>query len=275
MIVNDTGRMLKSEELKVSPLSEAFLYGRMSFTTLLGYGGSFFGLELHVQRLQKMASLEGLKWELSEQDLQPMLGELCRSNGLRAWARARILLWKESGLRYVLEVADLDRSMIQQKKASGVELALCRSQLPSDPWGFGEVKGYGYAQKMQALRMGYEDALWMDEQGSVGECGTASLFVKIAGVFVFNSRRGLLPSVTLGALQAALHRLGEPFKMKDLTAQDLCSAEGVWIASSLRWLIPVRSIVGLSPMKWDVEANALLASVEDQWRRNLVFDADS
>lgn len=265
MIVIDRGAYVRSDELKVSPLTEAFLYGRMSFTTLLGYDGRFFALDLQLQRLRQMCSLEGLQWAWDLEKLQKELADLCLRNQLKFWIRARILVWKEEGLRFVIEVAGLDRSGIEKKKEMGVELGLCRSELPGDPWGFAQVKGYGYAHKIQALKGGLEDSLWINEKGEVGECGSCSLFYFKEGICHINSRRGLLPSITLAKLKQSLESQGVQVREVEFVAPDLLKAQSVWVASSLRWCLPVVNIVGLGALAQSEVQSRLIHSIEAQW----------
>lgn len=269
MIVIDRGAYVRSEELKVSPLSEAFLYGRMSFTTLLGYNGRFFALDLHIQRLQQMCTLEGLQWNWDLDKLAKELSDLCLRNQLKSWVRARILIWKEEGLRFVVEVAGLDRSGIESKKECGVELGLCRSELPGDPWGFAQVKGYGYAHKIQALKAGLEDSLWINEKGELGECGSCSLFYFKEGVCYFNSRPGLLPSITLAKLKQSLEGIGVQVREVEFVAQDLLQAQSVWVASSLRWCLPVVNIVGLGALAQSENQAQWIRTIEAQWQAQI------
>lgn len=269
MIVFDSGDYLESSGVSVSPLSDAFLYGKMSFTTLLGWNGRFLGPELHLQRLYAMAAQEGGDFSFQLDQLQTVLANLCAKNGIQGWTRARIMIWRESEWRLLVEVSSFSREKIDKKRESGVVLGVQRADLCIDPWGYSSCKGYGYITRLRAAQGKSEDSLWIDERGRVGECGTCTPIYYWGGKFYVNNRQGLLRSVTVQLLAGALARFG--FELIELEIEEsmVVNAESVFIASSLRWCLPVRSILGLADYDINMGAWEALLGVQENWRQTL------
>lgn len=271
MIVYDSGQFCLQSEVRVSPFERAFLYGQMSFTTLRGFQGRFLGVAEHLQRLLRMAELEGVEFNLTLPNLTSILSKLCQMNELKSWVKARVLLWNEKGLRLLIQVEELTLDALALKKRQGIDLDVIRSSWQVDPWGFHQVKGYGYITRFKAVEQGFEDSLWIDEKSAVGECGTASLLIYHQEQFWQNSQAGLLPSITLELLAQELKARGQMMGAVDFTDDLLRAAEGVYIASSLRWFLAVKTIRGIRNKSIHARSFSQLQSIERQWNDSLGF----
>lgn len=118
------------------------------------------------------------------------------------------------------------------------------------PWLLAGAKTLSYGVNMAALRYvaanGADDAIFVGSDGGVLEAPTASVVVANGRVLRTPSPGGILDGITVRRLFRAAHAAGWKTETAALTAEDLHSADGVWLASSARLLAPVVAIDGVS-----------------------------
>ena len=121
------------------------------------------------------------------------------------------------------------------------------------PWLLMGAKTLSYAINMSALRYakanGADDAIFTSSDGKVleGPTSTVVLATERNGVRTLltpERRSGILAGTTQDALFRAAEAAGWELGYGPLVPEDLFQADGVWLASSIRMLVPVRSIDG-------------------------------
>ncbi len=154
---------------------------------------------------------------------------------------------------YVLGVR-LSPVSIRQRSAGVRVLLLDRGftgqAAESAPWLLAGAKTLSYGVNMAALRYavanGADDAIFVGSDGVVLEAPTASVVVASGRVLRTPSPDGILDGITVRRLFRAAQAAGWKTEAAVLTAEDLHSADGVWLASSARLLAPVVDIDGVS-----------------------------
>ncbi len=94
-----------------------------------------------------------------------------------------------------------------------------------------------------AQARGFDEVILLNEHGQVAECTSANLFVANGGqVWTPPLGSGCLPGITREVLLGEIHVPGIQIGEKALMPADLESAEGVFITSTTRNLLPVAQI---------------------------------
>jgi 4-amino-4-deoxychorismate lyase len=116
------------------------------------------------------------------------------------------------------------------------------------PWLLAGAKSLSYAANLAARRWatarGADDMLWVSTDGWALEAPTANL-VWLDGdtlCTVPPAETGILPGVTAAWLLAQAPALGWTSAERMVTPDELRSADGVWLTSSLRGLTEVRAL---------------------------------
>ena len=139
------------------------------------------------------------------------------------------------------------------------------------PWLLLGAKTLSYAVNMAALRYarqnGADDAIFTSSDGKVleGPTSTVVLATERNGVRTLltpERRSGILAGTTQDALFRAAREAGWELGYGPLVPEDLFKADGVWLASSIRLLVPVRSIDG-RPAPFSETLNAEVMKLAD------------
>jgi branched-chain amino acid aminotransferase len=98
----------------------------------------------------------------------------------------------------------------------------------------------------RAHEQGFDEVVLLNERREVAECTSANIFV-VEGENVFTPplASGCLPGVTRALLLEEIHVPGLTVSEKTLLPSDLETADGVFITSTTRDLMPVASVDGL------------------------------
>ena len=121
---------------------------------------------------------------------------------------------------------------------------------PAAPWLLGGVKTLSYAPSMATLRwataQGADDALWISSDGYALEGPTSTLLWLADGALctVPASTTGILAGTTASWLLDHASELGLRTEERMIRPAELFQAGGVWLASSVRGVVEVRSLDG-------------------------------
>ncbi len=132
------------------------------------------------------------------------------------------------------------------------------------PWLLGGVKTLSYAVNVAARReaaaRGADDALFVSTDGYALEGPTSAIIWADGDVLTTTpvAGTGILASVTQQAIFDAAPTEGLRTAYRLGTIEELCAADGAWVASAVRGPLPVRSIDGRA-LPVDAEATARIA----------------
>jgi 4-amino-4-deoxychorismate lyase len=251
------GTLLDPEAPLLRPDDLGVLRGEGVFETTLVVDGEPRDLDEHLARLAVSAELTGLvapppdHWRRGVDALiaswtgdRQMVLRLVASRGPES-AGAPVC--------YVLG-APLSPVSIRQRSAGVRVLLLDRGftaqAAEAAPWLLAGAKTLSYGVNMAALRYaaanGADDAIFLGSDGAVLEAPTASVVVARGRVLQTPLPDGILDGITVRRLFHAAEAAGWKTESTVLTAEDLHSADGLWLASSARLLSPVIAIDGRS-----------------------------
>ena len=232
-----------------------FLFGDALFETLRTYGGRFFRLEAHLDRLARSAALLEIPVDLTV--LTGDILETARRSEFRD-ARLRCTLTPGSG-KLVPDLTSCRAPTVLITAISHVPVPsavyttgwraeisqICRdshSLLPG-------LKTVSYLENLRARRSarshGADEALFLNEQGCLTESSSAN-------IFIFSDDRlqtprvgcGVLPGVTRGVLLELATQLGIPWVETDLRPSELENATEAFLTNSFIEIVPLTGCDG-------------------------------
>ncbi|MER8186489.1 aminodeoxychorismate lyase [Kitasatospora sp. NPDC094015] len=253
------------------------LRGDGVFEALIVVNGRPWHLDEHLARLERSAATLGLRapdagvW-------RRCLDTAIAQHGAAGEAYARLVLTRgpedgsgpETGYLLLDEVP----GSTLQARAEGVRvITLARGLVAAPPerapWLLAGAKTLSYAVNMAAQRWARQhdadEVVFLAADGTVLEAPTAAVVVARGRTLLSpGPELGILPSIALAGLFAAAGRAGWECRHAGLTTEDLRTADGLWLVSSVRLAARVRSLDGLvrAPGPYDEEI-AALARVTD------------
>ena len=143
----------------------------------------------------------------------------------------------------------------RERTADGVSVLLLDRGYDSTlaeraPWLLLGAKTLSYAVNMAALRYardhGADDAIFTSSDGKVLEGPTSTVVLArerngVRTLLTPERKSGILAGTTQDALFKAAEAAGWELGYGPMVPEDLFAADGVWLASSIRLLVPVRS----------------------------------
>jgi len=205
-------------EAKVSIEDRGFQFGDGIYEVMVAYGGKLFLLDAHLQRLRKSAAGIRLDYDFEARPLEPIIAEALRRSELRD---AMIYLQITRGVAprshvippsmtptVVMTVKPLP-TVADELRARGARVVTT----PDTRWANCYIKAItllpNILAKSEAVRRGYDDAIFVTESGEVRECTSANIFVIKGGGMRIPPRT---EKVLHGVTQAFLLELAESIK---------------------------------------------------------------
>jgi len=245
-------RLMPIEQVRLSPGQAGLLSGWGLFTTLRIFEGEAFAYERHWHRLEKDATRTHVPFPFDAAKVRVHLRELLRANQVKE-GTARIyvvynkvgfwqsdeslpeadLILYSAGLPAYCEPARLGLREHGRHAASPLAGVKVTSWLVN-VWNLAE-----------AQQRGFDEVVLLNERGEVAECTAANIFCARGGkVFTPPLNSGCLEGVTRGVLLEIGPGAGVPIVEQTLRAEDLFTADEVFITSTNRSLLGVSEIEG-------------------------------
>lgn len=249
------GTLVESSEPLLRPDDLGVLRGEGVFETILVVNGEPRDLDDHLVRLAVSAEMTGLVVPAPERWRRGVRAVI------EAWTGGRQMVLRLIASRgpehvrepvcYVLG-AELPVSSARQRVTGVRVLLLDRGftveAATSAPWLLAGAKTLSYGVNMAALRyareQGADDVIFLASDGTVLEAPTASVVVARGRILTTPPDEGILAGITVRRLFRAAAAAGWQVRTEPLTAAELHSADGVWLASSARLIAPVVAIGG-------------------------------
>ena len=97
--------------------------------------------------------------------------------------------------------------------------------------------------RQQALKLGYNDAYFLNDAGVITECSSSNVFIKSGNVLMTSPQQeGLLPGIIRNKILQQQKILKYKIKEEKITSTMLEQAEGVFVCNSLIGLVGVNKI---------------------------------
>jgi branched-chain amino acid aminotransferase len=240
-------------DLIVSPGQVGFVNGWGIFSTLRVQDGVMFAWERHWARMERDAARMRVPFPSDAKGLEKRLYRLIDANHA-ANSTLRVLMirnrggmWEGPAERAVETIAftaplndwgeSVKLGMVPQARHAASEFAGTKYTSWSE----------NLTRYERAHEQGFDEALLLNERDEVAECTSANVFIaKGEDVFTPPLRCGCLPGVTRALLLEEIRVPGITVSERVLYANDLESADEVFITSTTRDLMPVASIDGLT-----------------------------
>jgi branched-chain amino acid aminotransferase len=250
--------VLQNEELRPvektrwSPGQAGLICGWGLFTTVRIARGEAFAYERHWRRLEKDAALTRLPMPHSGARVRVMLQEVIRANEVKEGCARIYLVWNTVG------------GWRSDEKMPEVDLVITSADLPHYPEmarltvrehgrhaasPLAGVKTISWLNSVWAVgeahREGFDEVVLLNERGEVSECTAANIFAVKAGKVVTPPlSSGCLEGVTRGVLMEIAGEANTTIIEQTMRAEDLYSADEVFVTSTNRNVIGVKEIAG-------------------------------
>lgn len=247
------------------------------FETILVTRGQPANLDAHVRRFQRSAKLLDLPEPPAEawrKATEQAVSDFVHESGLDPEEVEAKCQWtytrgrESTGVPSAwVTVRPIPPEQVEQRahgvKAMTAPRGYTLAATEETPWLTVGAKTLNYAAAMSALRWakkhGFDDVIYIDpDTGRVLEGATSSVLVVRGGKLRTPVTGGdVLPGTTQAAIFKIAERSGWRCKFKDLTVEDLLSADQVWLVSSVRGGVRVTEVDGtplVEPSKKEVRA---------------------
>jgi branched-chain amino acid aminotransferase len=252
------GQFVESEDAKISVFDHGLLYGDGIFEGIRLYDGCVFKLEEHLERLEYSAKAILLEMPWSRQEISDAICETCRINNLKdGYIRLVVTRGKGSlGLSpktcvspSIIIIADHLSLYPAEYYEKGLEIITVPTRRVNPAALSPAVKSMNYLNnilaKMEADRLGYIEALMLNDQGYVAECTGDNVFIFHKGkIMTPPFHAGALRGVTREVVLEIAEDLGIPVIQENMTRYDIWIAEECFLTGTAAEVIPVVEVDG-------------------------------
>ena len=246
------GDLVEKEKAMVSVFDHGLLYGDGVFEGIRLYDGCVFKLDEHLERLEYSAKAILLELPMDRQQLADAVCDTCRANNLsNGYVRLVVtrgvghlgLTPDGCGPPSVIIIADNIQLYPEELYENGLKIIsvptrrINASALPP------AVKSLNYLNnilaKIEAKKVGFQEALMLNDKGEIAECTGDNVFVLSKGVlFTPPLDAGSLRGITRAAVMDIALDLGVPCREQALTRYDLWTAEECFLTGTAAEVIP-------------------------------------
>lgn len=263
----------------LNPGQVGLLNGWGVFTTIRVAEGVLFAWPRHYARMKRDAEILHVPVPESADDLEARLLRLVEANQApNSTLRAALVrnkggLFEAPGIEREYDLIAFTKDLAQWGESMALDL-MPRARHADSPFAGTKMLSWSFNLTMleMAQRKGFDEVVLLNERGEVSELTSANLFV-VRGREVLTPplSAGCLPGVTRALLLEEIRVPGITVREAVLMPADLETADAVFVTSSTRDTLPVRSIAGLNlkpmpPAGGEVRL-ALQAAFEEYIRR--------
>jgi len=246
------GDYVDKEDAKVSVFDHGLLYGDGVFEGIRLYDGCVFKLDEHLERLEYSAKAILLDLPLSRSELNDAVCETCRQNELEN-GYVRLVVTRGSGHLgltpdgcgppNVIIIADDIQLYPEEFYENGLKIISVPTRRINSAALPPAVKSLNYLNnilaKIEAKRVGFQEALMLNDKGEIAECTGDNVFVLSKGVlFTPPLDAGSLRGITRAVVMDLAQDLGIPCREIALTRYDLWTADECFLTGTAAEVIP-------------------------------------
>lgn len=247
------GEIRLSTELFLSPGQVGLMNGWGVFSTIKVVDGVLFAFERHWARMRRDASLMRVPFDWSPAALEETLLDLVEANAAYN-ATLRVVVVRNRGTMWEGPAVEREADLIaftadRNEWGEAVRLGVVPHARHAANV-FAGTKIMAWAENLvwyeEAHLRGQDEVVLLNHLGEVSECTSANIFA----VFGAEARTpplssGCLPGITRQLLLEEIRVPGIEVREAALRLEDLERADGLFITSSTRDLLPVESVEGL------------------------------
>ncbi|MFH2035479.1 MAG: aminotransferase class IV [Candidatus Zixiibacteriota bacterium] len=242
------GKAISKKDAKISIFDNSLFYADGLFETFLAIEDRVVFIEDHLDRLYRGAELIGITIPYSRKTIQRWINEAnCKNSASIKKLRLTITsgdsaFWagKRSHPRVIVIVTEFTPF----KKPFRLTVAPFRVDSKSP---FRNVKTLSFIIEMtsrkRAYASKYDDGILLNRQGNVAETTSANIFwIKNGRLFTTPLTAGCLEGMTRKHILEIAQENGIPISIKNIKLGNLVKSDEIFIASSLKLIVPVSSI---------------------------------
>ena len=253
MTVYLNGDFLPLAQAQVSVLDRGFLFGDGVYEVIPAYGGHFFRLEVHLQRLEHSLRAIRLKNPCSLEQWRCLLQELVAANEGEDQALY---------LQVTRGPATRDHAFPKHIQPTVFAMSNPLNPLPEDirtqgiaaitrediRWKYCHIKAITLLAntllRQEALEAGAQEALLLRDS-QVTEGAASNVFIVGEGMLITPPQSAaLLSGITRDLVLELAQKRHIPYQEKAISARELTQAEEIWVTSSTREVVPVTRLDG-------------------------------
>lgn len=248
------GEFLPLGQAKVSVLDRGFLFGDGVYEVIPVYGGHFFRLTLHLQRLEQSLEAIHLQNPLLENQWQEILRELVACNkGLdqavylqvTRGAAVRNHAFPDRVEPTVFAMSSPLEPLSAELRVKGVS-AVTREDIR---WKYCHIKSIALLAnvllRQEAIEAGAKEAILLHEE-RLTEGAASNVFTVRGGVLATPPKGlSLLSGITRDLVLELARENRIPCQERTIPTQELTQADEIWLTSSTREIVPVTRIDGI------------------------------
>jgi branched-chain amino acid aminotransferase len=254
------GKMQDWSETKVHFLTHSLHYGTAVFEGIRAYetekGPAVFRLKEHMKRLEESAHIVGMKIPYTVEELCKATKEVIKKNGVKSCYIRPLVFYGYGKMGLATNGATIDVGIAiwpwgaylgEEGKTKGIRAKVSSYTRPyiNSTMIHAKVSGT-YANstlaKMEVINAGYEEAIMLDKDGFVAECSGENIFVIKDGEVITPPSSVCLKGITRDSVIKILADNGIKVLEKQLTRDELYSADGIFITGTAAEVTPIREV---------------------------------
>ncbi len=248
------GEFLPVEEAKISVTDRGFLFGDGVYEVIPVYGGHLFQLQHHLQRLHN--SLRGIgmvsphtddEWKQILMRLTAQLGDSDQALYLqvtRGCTDVRDHAWPQDIEPTIYARTKILKTPTIEEKRRGIHAIT----LDDPRWEHCSIKAItllaNVMARHEAADAGAQEAILIRD-GAATEGAASNLFIVKEKLLITPPKSdSLLPGITREIVLELAKQHGIPYAEASISADDLQSADEIWMSSSTKEILPVLKLNG-------------------------------
>ncbi|MDD4980998.1 MAG: branched-chain-amino-acid transaminase [Candidatus Omnitrophica bacterium] len=253
------GKFYPKEEAKISVFDHGLLYGDGVFEGIRSYSRLVFRLKEHINRLYESAHTIMLEIPLTKEQMIKAVVATLRKNGLND-AYIRLIVTRGEGdlgldprkcKGKASVIIIVDRIMLYPAALykKGMEMITVSTTRNSHEALNPQIKCLNYLNnimaKIEAVHLGYEEALMLNEQGYIAECTGDNIFIISKGeLYTPPECMGALRGVTRDTVLEVARRYKIPTHEHVFTRHELYIADECFLTGTAAEIIPIVKVDG-------------------------------
>jgi branched-chain amino acid aminotransferase len=263
------GEIREADSLNVHYYANALHYGTAVFEGIRCYptgsgsgtGAALVRLQDHVERLISSARLYGMKLPFDADELARGALEVTRRNGTQNGYLRPLAYFgtgpidlrpkKECPVRVFIAVRELGTFLGEDALRNGVRVTISswrkfhHTMLPTMAKASGHYANSVLAAH-EAMDRGYDDAILLNQDGTVSSATGQNVFFVKAGVLHTNDVGcSIVPGITRDCILNIAEELAVPIKIRPFTREDLLRADEIFMTGTAAEVTPVRELDGV------------------------------
>ncbi len=258
LVIYCNGAFVPEEEAKLSVFDHGFLYGDGIFEGIRAYHGRVFKLEEHLKRLYESAKSIQLNIGITKDQMQEMVLETLRRNGLNN-AYIRLIVSRGKGdlgldpkncpQAAIFCIADQIKIFEQSMYEHGLKVNTVAIRRNNSDSLSPRIKSLNYLNnilaKIEANQSGVIEGIMLNQDGYVAEGTSDNIFIYRDGVLITPPlSAGILEGITRNSVLELASELGIKATEELFTRHDLYTADECFLTGTAAELIPVINVDG-------------------------------